>query len=211
MGARAALIRKDRWAWALLSIGLLSYAAGNILAIGVVTFPSAADALWLPLYPLGYASIVLLLRQKVQRWHASMWLDGLVAALGVSAVAVALVLAPFLRATDGAFLPVAVNLSYPIADLLMLALVVAAFATLGWHPPAKWWLLAFGWGAFVVADTVLLVQVAHDSFVVGSWVDNVWLIGLCRWPWLPGCVRPGRPSPPPPPAGCCWPRRQRSR
>jgi diguanylate cyclase len=178
VGARAVLIRRDRWAWALLSIGLLSYAAGNILAIGVVTFPSAADALWLPLYPFGYASIVLLLRQNVARWHASMWLDGLVAALGVSAVAVALVLAPFLRATDGAFLPVAVNLSYPIADLLMLALVVAAFATMGWRPSATWWLLGFGWTAFVVADTVLLVQVAHDSFVVGSWVDNVWLVGV---------------------------------
>lgn len=89
VGARALFIRQDRWAWALLSIGLLTYGGGNILAIGVVTFPSAADALWLPLYPLGYACIVLLLRQNAQRWHASMWLDGLVAALGVSAVAVA--------------------------------------------------------------------------------------------------------------------------
>ena len=120
--------------------------AGNILAIGVVTFPSAADALWLPLYPLGYASIVLLLRLNVARWHGSMWLDGIVAALGASAVVVALVLAPFLRATDGAFLPVAVNLSYPVADLLMVALVVAAFATMGWRPSATWWLLGFGWG-----------------------------------------------------------------
>jgi diguanylate cyclase (GGDEF)-like protein len=188
VAARAVLVRRDRWAWALLSVGLLSYAAGNILAIGVVTFPSASDALWLPLYPLGYASIILLLRQNVARWHASMWLDGLVAALGVSAVAVALVLAPFLRATDGAFLPVAVNLSYPIADLLMLALVVAAFATMGWRPSATWWLLGFGWLAFVVADTVLLVQVAHDSFVVGSWVDNVWLVGVVPMAlaaWMP--------------------------
>jgi diguanylate cyclase (GGDEF)-like protein len=199
VGARAVLVRGDRWAWALLSVGLLSYAGGNILAIGVVTFPSPADALWLPLYPLGYASIVLLLRQNAQRWHASMWLDGLVAALGVSAVAVALVLAPFLRATDGAFLPVAVNLAYPIADLLMLALVVAAFATMGWRPSATWWLLGFGWMAFVVADTVLLVQVAHDSFVVGSWVDNVWLVGvvpMALGAWMRP-TRKGRTSPPP--------------
>jgi diguanylate cyclase len=200
VGARAVFIRQDRWAWALLSIGLLSYAGGNILAIGVVTFPSAADALWLPLYPLGYASIVLLLRQNAQRWHASMWLDGLVAALGASAVAVALVLAPFLRATDGAFLPVAVNLSYPIADLLMLALVVAAFATMGWRPSATWWLLGFGWLAFVVADTVLLVQVAHDSFVVGSWVDNVWLVGVVPMA-LAAWVRPARETKRSAPAG----------
>jgi diguanylate cyclase len=178
VGARAVLLRQDRWAWALLSLGLLSYAAGNILAIGVVSFPSVSDALWLPLYPLGYASIVLLLRQNVQRWHASMWLDGLVAALGVSGVAIALVLEPFLRATDGAFLPVAINLAYPIADLLMLALVVAVFAIMGWRPSATWWLLGFGWLAFVVADTVLLMQVAANSTVEGSWVDNVWLIGV---------------------------------
>jgi diguanylate cyclase (GGDEF)-like protein len=200
VGARAVLIQRDRWAWALLSIGLLSYAAGNILAIGVVTFPSAADALWLPLYPLGYASIVLLLRQNSTRWHASMWLDGLVAALGVSAVAVALVLAPFLRATDGAFLPVVVNLSYPIADLLMLALVVAAFATMGWRASATWWLLGFGWAVFVVADTVLLVQVAHDSFVVGSWVDNVWLVGVVPMA-LAAWTRPARETKPSAPPG----------
>jgi diguanylate cyclase (GGDEF)-like protein len=184
VAARAVLVRRDRWAWALFSVGLLSYAAGNIVYISYVQnldpepFPSVSDALWLPLYPFAYAGIVLLLRRQVQRWHTSLWLDGVVAALGVGACAVALVLQPVLHATDGNFLAVLMNLAYPVADLLLLSLVVAVFATMQWRPTVTWSLLAFGMLAFVVADCFYLMQVGRDSYVSGSWVDSVWLIGL---------------------------------
>ncbi len=184
VAARAVLVRRDRWAWALFSIGLLSYAAGNIVYISYVQhldpepFPSVSDALWLPLYPFAYAGIVLLLRRQAQRWHTSLWLDGLVAALGVGACAVALVLQPVLHATDGNLLAVLMNLAYPVADLLLLSLVVAVFATMAWRPTVTWLLLAFGLLGFVVADCVYLLMVGSDSYVNGSWVDSVWLIGL---------------------------------
>jgi diguanylate cyclase (GGDEF)-like protein len=197
VAARAALVRRDRWAWALISVGLLSYAAGNIVYIAYVSkldpepFPSLSDALWLPLYPFAYAGIVLLLRQQVRRWHASMWLDGLVAALGVGACAVALVLHPILQAIDGNFFALLMNLAYPIADLLLLSLVVAVFAMMSWRPTLTWWLLAFGMMAFVLADCVYLLQVGRDAYVSGSWVDSVWLIGLVPMA-LAAWMRPAR-------------------
>jgi diguanylate cyclase (GGDEF)-like protein len=184
VAARAVLVRRDRWAWALISTGLFSYAAGNIVYMSYVQhldpepFPSVSDALWLPLYPFAYAGIVLLLRRQVQRWHASLWLDGLVAALGTGACAVALVLQPVLHATDGNLLAVLMNLAYPVADLMLLTLVVAVFATMRWRPTVTWLLLAFGMLAFVVADCFYLIHVADDSYVSGSWLDSVWLIGL---------------------------------
>ncbi|MDQ1584741.1 MAG: diguanylate cyclase [Actinomycetota bacterium] len=184
VAARAALVRQERLAWGLLSIGLLSYAAGNIVYIAYVStlspepFPSVADALWLPLYPFGYACVVLLLRAHTKRWLASMWLDGLVAGLGVGSVAVGLVLRPVLSATDGSFLAAMMNLAYPIADLLLLALVVGVFATMGWRPSSTWWLLGLGMLAFVVADSVYLLQVAGDTYVGGAWLDSVWLVGI---------------------------------
>jgi hypothetical protein len=206
VGARAVLVRQDRWAWALLSLGLLSYAAGNVVAYAYIQhldpqpYPSIADALWLPLYPLGYASVLLLLRRHTGRWQASMWLDGLVAAFGVGALAVALVLGPVLHATHGAFLPVVTNLAYPVADLLLLALVVAAFAVMGWRPSATWWLLGVGWVAFVVADSVYLLQIASDSYVRDSGVDSIWLVGVVPMA-LSAWVRPTSESGTTRPAG----------
>jgi diguanylate cyclase (GGDEF)-like protein len=183
VAARAARVRQERWAWGLLGFGLLSYAAANIVFTAYVInltpepFPSVADPLWLMYYPFGYASVVLLLRAHTKRWLASMWLDGLVAGLGVGSVAVAFVLQPVLAATNGSQAAVVVNLAYPIADLLLLALVVGAFATMGWRPSATWCLLGMGMGAFVVADCVVVLQMGGGS-TEWPWVDNVWLVGI---------------------------------
>jgi diguanylate cyclase (GGDEF)-like protein len=182
VAARAALVRQQRWAWGLLSIGLLSYAAANIVYTTYVIiltpepFPSVADPLWLMFYPFAYASIGLLLRAHTKRWLASMWLDGLVASLGAGSVTVAFVLEPVLAATNGSLAAVVVNLAYPIADLLLLALVVGVFATMGWRPSATWWLLGMGMGAFVVADCVVVLQMGGGTEL--PWVDSIWLVGV---------------------------------
>ena len=52
-----------------------------------------------------------------------MWLDGVIAGLGMCAVAAGLVLDPVLSATGGSLPVVATNLAYPVGDLLLLLLV----------------------------------------------------------------------------------------
>jgi diguanylate cyclase (GGDEF)-like protein len=202
VAARAALVRQERWAWGLLSIGLLTYAAANLVYTTYVVnltpapFPSIADPLWLSFYPFGYASVVLLLRAHTKRWMASMWLDGLVAGLGVASVAVAFVLQPVLDATDGSLAAVMVNLAYPIADLLLLALVVGVFATKGWRPSPTWWLLAVGMGAFVVADCVVVLRMGGDA-PEGPWVSSVWLVGVVAMALASWTRSTGRDTTPP--------------
>lgn len=99
-------------------------------------------------YPLVYACVALLLRAQVRRWHASTWLDGLVAASGLGAVAIAavfhLVLVPGQGATDA----VLVALAYPVGDLLVLTALIGALAILGWRVGPRWWLLGAGLLAF---------------------------------------------------------------
>ena len=58
------------------------------------------------------------------RFHASMWLDGIIGALGATAVAVAFLLGPSLELSDGDPAAVVTNLAYPVADVLLLALLV---------------------------------------------------------------------------------------
>ena len=92
---RAVLIRRERTAWAVLGAAILIYAFASVYYYSVtaqgavVPYPSISDAGWVALYPLAYVAVVLLLRARVSRFHASMWLYGVVAGLGAAALVTA--------------------------------------------------------------------------------------------------------------------------
>ena len=183
--ARVLLVPRARAAWALLAGALTSYGTANIFYFAVVQhldpepFPSPSDAGWLAFYPLAYACLVLLLRARVVRWHASTWLDGLVASCGLAALALALVFRAVLVRGHGSSAAVATALAYPVGDLLLLVLFVGALAVLGWRPGPAWWLLAAGLGWFVLGDVVFLFQSASpQGYTTGGWVDVTWLAGV---------------------------------
>ncbi len=146
-------------------------------------YPSLADLLFLGFYPFAYATLLLVVRDRAVRFHASFWLDGVVGGLGAAAVGAALVFPTILASTGGSAMEVATNLAFPVADLLLLILVVGAVALLGWRPNRSWWLLATGFLLFAVADTVYLLRVADGTYQAGTWLDLLWpsaatLIGL---------------------------------
>ena len=184
VAARAALVRAGRTAWALLSAGLFCYAAGNAYYFAVVQhldpepYPSAADALWLAFYPLTYAAVVLLLRREVLRWHASTWLDGAIAATGLAAIALTTVFERVLATGGGSVAELTVALAYPVADLLLVVLLMAAIAMMRWHVGALWSLLTAGLLCFALADVVFLLQSAGNGYESGTWLDLLWLVGV---------------------------------
>jgi diguanylate cyclase (GGDEF)-like protein len=190
--ARAALVRQARAAWAILGVGLELYAAGVIywrwwvLPLAEPPYPSPADLLWLSFYPLAYVALVLLVRRRVQRLQASMWLDGLIGGLGAAALAAALAFHTILSATGGSIAAIAVTLTYPVADLLLLMLVIGALAVVGGRPDRALWLLALGMTVFAAADTIYLFRVATGTYQAGTWLDGLLvvaqtLLGLAAW------------------------------
>jgi len=134
--------------------------------------------MWLGLYPLAYTAIVLLLRAQVTRWHASMWLDGVIAAVGATAFTSAVVLGPLLTWSTGSLMGVVVSVAYPVADLLLLSLLLAVFAVLGWRAGPVWWLLGLGFAVFSVADVIYLLRVAQGDAPTGTWLAALWLVGI---------------------------------
>ncbi len=191
---RAALdLRRERAAWLCMGVGLACYAGGNITyqlwvaKLDPVPFPSVSDALFLAFYPCAYSTLVLLVRRRVLSFHSSLWLDGVVGGLGAAAIGAALAFQTIMDATGGApAAAVATNLAYPIADLLLLVLVVGVMALMGWHPGRAWWLLASGFVLFAVVDTLYLFRVAEGTYQYGSWFELLWpgaavIIGLAAW------------------------------
>ena len=78
-------------------------------------------------------------------------------------------------ATEGDAAAIATNFAYPVGDLILLALVVAALALSGWRPGRAWLLLAIGLALSAIADTAYLYQSAKDTYVVGGLLDSMWI------------------------------------
>ncbi len=179
--ARAALSRHERMAWALIGFGLAAWSAADLYYTFVLAkldeppYPSVSDAGWLVFYPACWIAVVLLMRQRLREFHASLWLDGLVAALGVAAVTAALVLPPILAMSmEGDPAAVAVNLAYPVGDTLVLVLLVGAIGLTGWRPDRSLALVGVGLVLSAAADISYLSAVAHGEVDAPAWANSLW-------------------------------------
>ena len=193
-------------AWRAIAVALLLNTAANLyytlfLAhLDPVPIPSVADVLYLASYPALYVALISLIRSRVPRFHPSMWLDGLIGALGATALAVALVLAPSLKIVDGPKAAVLTNLAYPIADVLLLAVLFAVGAILGVRRDRTLLWIAVGLVANLVGDTVYLNRASEGTYIEGGWLDLTWLLGVAFMAWgahrapLAECAQPLKPD-----------------
>jgi two-component system cell cycle response regulator len=190
--ARALLVRTERLPWLLLSCGLLLWTVGDLYFYFFLSgsesppVPSVADPFYLAFYPVSYVALALLLRRRMRSFEGRLWLDGVIASLAVAALGAAVVFDEVLKTTGGSALVVATNLAYPLADVLLLALVVATFGLTGWRFDATWGFVAVGFAVFAIADSIYLYQTAAGTYVEGATLDVGWpaalvLIACAAW------------------------------
>ena len=196
--AVAAPGRRERRAWLLIGAGVAAWTFGEIYYTAVlwtaeeIPIPSPADAGYLLFAPLMLAGVIALLRSRARDVPGTLWADGVTAALAVSAASAALVFDTVQENASGQALEVAVNLAYPISDLVLLGVIVGALAGTGWRLDRTWVLLFAGIATFWLADSLYLVGNANGTYVPGSWFDAGWWLGL----FLVGCAawQPVRPA-----------------
>jgi two-component system cell cycle response regulator len=182
--AAVARHRRERGAWALIGVGLLLWAGGDLVwtlwlnNLDDPPYPSLADALYLGNYLAIYVGILLLLRARVRPMRPAQWLDGTVGGLAAAAVVAALVFPALAGLTEGDTFDVAFNLAYPVGDVLQLTLVILAFGLNRWRVDRSWLLLGLGQIANVIADCLFSYQEAVGTYVPGSWVDTLWPLGI---------------------------------
>jgi diguanylate cyclase (GGDEF)-like protein len=193
------------FAWAL-GDAILTWETWNG---AVAPTPSWADLAYACFFPLAYVAVVLMLRKEVKRLLPATWLDGAVAGLGAAAVCAAFAFHTIVLSIGSDVSPfgVAVNLVYPIGDVLLLAIVVAGTALLpGRRLP--WMLFAAACGVNSVGDTFNLFASSGTSTQVGdifngiAWPTAILLMSISVWVpagrrdfletgRLPGFVLPG--------------------
>ena len=190
--ARALLVRRERLPWLILGAAIVVWTIGDLYYYYFLTnsanvpIPSVSDAFYLAFYPISYAALAVLLRGRIRKFQGNLWLDGLIGASAVGALGAAIVFDKVLSTTGGSALVIATGLAYPLADLLLLALIVAMFALTGWRVDRTWALVAAGYAVFAVADTTYLYQTAVDRYVEGGVLDVAWpaaivLIACAAW------------------------------
>jgi diguanylate cyclase len=183
MALRALLVRRDRAAWVALSCGALAWMSGDVYRLIAFPpgshrfFPSPADAGYLLLYPCAYVGLWLLIRGRASSIRPSTWLDGLIGGCGVAAIGASFLVGFVLDHTGGSVSTVATNVAYPLADVLLLAQLVAAMSLSGWRPGRTLLLIAAGVTVFAVADSAYAYTSAiGETYVVA--IGPLWILAF---------------------------------
>jgi diguanylate cyclase (GGDEF)-like protein len=113
-------------------------------------------------------------------------IDGLIAALSVGAVIVAVVGEGHSGLFHGSRVRVVYALAYPVGSLTLFAGALIILALRQWRLEARWVLLLCGFGALAVGDIIYAFKSAGGRFHFGTWLDAVYsagpaLVGLAAW------------------------------
>ena len=192
---RAVAVPAERIVWVLVGVALTCWTASElyfelVLADEKFTpYPSLGDWLFLAFYPLVYCAFVLLARLRIREFQRALWLDGLIAALGVASVTGALV-APAITDEGWDTLGASVNLAYALGDVVLLSIVVGVFSLTAWRPGRPWALLGIGLALVACADIAFLALSTAGIYAEGSMIDVFWpaatlTIGYGAWQAIP--------------------------
>ncbi len=163
-------------------------------ADGHLPFPSPADAGYLSFYPLMAAALVVLVRAQLRGVGRLVLLEIAVATVGASAV-LALVLDPVIGSAlaNGSVVDNLISVSYPLFDLVLLAVIAGVAAVPNVSLGARSWALITGLAIFAVADVGYAL--IRNSYIAGTPLDATWAVGLgfMSW-WVVGVVTPRDPA-----------------
>jgi methyl-accepting chemotaxis protein len=196
--ARGVRYRRDRaYAFCLGAAGAL-WAAGDFVATylgdGAPTL-ALNNYLWAGFFPLAYVGVMLLMQRDVKRLTAANFLDGVVATLVTAAALVTFAFHAIAVASGGGTEFAAVNIVYPVGDLLLLGLTWIGVAMLPRGRRGRWYLLAAAGAINALGDIAALfnglVATNPGWFLnVMAWPSSLLLIACAVWlagdPEVPG-------------------------
>jgi signal transduction histidine kinase len=151
-----------RLAWWLIAAAQALFVAGdalfsiNELVLKIEPFPSLADGLYIPGYPVLAAGLALLARSRTPGRDLAGVIDAAIIAIGFGLLSWVLVMVPYFQDPSLGLVELLVSLAYPVGDVLLLALA-ARLATTPGRTPVAFRLLIANLGATFAADITFAV------------------------------------------------------
>jgi signal transduction histidine kinase len=190
-----------RLAWWLIAAAQGLFVVGdalfsvNELVLGIEPFPSLADAVYLPGYPVLAAGLTLLaLSRSTGRDWAGLT-DAAIIAIGFGLLSWVLVMVPYYQDPSLGLVELLVSLAYPVGDVLLLGLA-ARLATTPGRRTAAFRLLIANLAVTMAADTlfsVLALSGASVAVTDGMYLAAYLLLGAAGLhPSMAGLSEPSR-------------------
>ncbi len=186
---------QSRVPWLVIGVGMSLWTVGDVIwtswfqNVKIAPDVTIADGFYLAFYPCMWVGLVLLLRQRIDRFPFSVALDGILVALGVAAYGTLVVRAA--AGVNEGLLSAAVSTAHPAGDVLLIVLILSMLTLLGWRGGWTWLCLAAGCCFFAAADTIYLIQ--GNNYQPGTILGAGWPVGLALLAlsgWLPDRSKP---------------------
>jgi len=185
VGAMLVGIRRNRPAstrpWIFLALGISMWVIGDaiwnsyeLVLHRVAPWPSTADYIYLVGPVLMALGLTGMLRRRGEPRDIEGVLDALIIATGAGALSWAFFMAPFAADNSLNGVTQAVAVTYPLTDILLLAVIVRLLLAPGSRTTSHR-LLAAAVACTFVGDIVYSVQSLHGTYYSGSIVDISWL------------------------------------
>jgi signal transduction histidine kinase len=169
-------------AWYLLAVGLFLLTTGDTINNGIewVTqgeppLPSVADAIYVLFFALLVGALLLLVRARTPGRDRTSLIDAVIIATGVGLLSWIFLIVPYVRAPDLTLLQRVVLISYPVQDVVLLAMAVRLWRV-GSQPTIAFRLLTVSLLALLVGDALYGLSELTTDFAPGGALDLGWVI-----------------------------------
>jgi diguanylate cyclase (GGDEF)-like protein/PAS domain S-box-containing protein len=176
-----------RLAWWLCVFGVFLFFLGDVYTyllpkeFGVnVPFPSPGDAIYLTMYPVLMAGLLLLVRRRNPGGDRAGVIDSLIMTLGLALVSWVVLISPYVRDHTLSFLPKAVSVAYPMGDIILLAAAIRLAVDTGKRQPAFYFLLLSS-VAMLITDFAYGVVTLDNAFSHQLILDVGWISFYLFW------------------------------
>src|SRR6202050_4758362 len=120
--------------WLLLAAALTSFTAGQVsflvaqLVGAQLPFPSFADVLYLLTYPLYASGLLIFIWWRTPGWDRRSLIDALILTAGLALLSWTYLILPYVHNPTLSWLQKSVAISYPLGDVLILAMLARLLA-----------------------------------------------------------------------------------
>jgi len=171
--------------WWCFAAGMLSFVIGDVLwalldeILHVEPFPSVADGFYLGGYPLLALGLFVLIRGRTCGRDRAGLIDASIIATGLGLLSWIFIMEPVAADLSLSLSERLISLAYPLADVLLLAMVARLLTGPGARTTA-YRLLAAGLGLLLLAD-IAYAGLTMFSVYAGGPVDAGWLLSYVLW------------------------------
>ncbi|MGH2945652.1 MAG: putative bifunctional diguanylate cyclase/phosphodiesterase [Solirubrobacteraceae bacterium] len=177
----------SRLPWLLLAAGSALFWLGDLYTYSYphllgaeVPFPSPGDALYVAMYPVMMAGLLLLVRRRNAGSDRNGLVDGLILTVGLSLPAWIALMAPYLHLDDLSLLAKIVSVAYPIGDVVLIGAVVRLALDAGRREPA-FHLLTGSIVLLLITDFAYGLLTLHGLYDHQLWLDAGWIGSYLLW------------------------------